>query len=66
MPARFVAEREYQRFEVDPDFRVGVHVVGRLLDAAIEGPSPDTEFDRLIARLDGAERLHPLTVRLSA
>ncbi len=66
MPARFLAEREYQRFEVDPDFHIGLHVVGRLLDAAIEGPCPDSELDRLVARLNGAEQLHPLTVRLRA
>ena len=47
----FLLDRIYARAEYEPEFRVGLHVVGELLKHAIEGPPPDPELNHLCARI---------------
>ena len=52
MPGKFLLERVYVRAEYDPKFRVKLHAIGKLLGAAIDGPCPNRELERLVSRLD--------------
>ena len=51
MPRRFLLERVYTCAEHDPRFPASLRAVGMLLDAVMDGPAPDPEIDRLLARL---------------
>ena len=55
MPARFLLERDYQRTEYEPACGLQLQLVGRLLNAVIEGAPPDPAFDHLLEQLNGPD-----------
>ena len=52
MPRRFLLESVYTSAEYDPRFPASLRAVGMLLDAALEGPPPDPEMERMLERLE--------------
>jgi|GEM_PF-3824830 len=51
MPRRFLLEPVYSSAEFNRRYPAALRSVGVLLDAAIDGPPPDPEMDRLLERL---------------
>ncbi len=58
MPRRFLLEQIYTSAEYDPRFPASLRAVGTMLAAALEGPPPNPELDRLVRQLEPAPRLH--------
>lgn len=52
MPRRFLLESVYTSAEYDARFPASLRAVGMMLDAAIDGPAPDPEIERLMKRLE--------------
>ncbi len=58
MPRRFLLESIYTSAEYDPRFPAALRAVGTMLDAALAGPAPDPELERLVRQLAPQPRLH--------
>ncbi len=58
MPRRFLLEQIYTSAEYDPRFPASLRAIGTMLDAALEGPPPDPELDRLIRQLEPERQFH--------
>lgn len=58
MAYSFSLEQIYLANEFERESRMTKRVVGTLLDSAFEGPPPNPEFDRLLAKLDPGPTLH--------
>lgn len=62
MATSYLLDREYRQTEIDPGFNLDLHIVGRLLNAAIDGPPPNPAIERLLQQIDGGDGLRPLVI----
>lgn len=55
MPHRLLLESIYTAAEYDSRYPATLRAVGTLLDAVIDGPSPNPELEHLLKQLHGVQ-----------